>query len=253
MTGRAHRAGVDLGAYRAWLFDLDGVLTRTAEVHAASWRQAFDRFLGREAARTGRTYAPFDPLADYERYVDGEPREDGVRHFLASRGIVLPPGGPGDPPGARTVAGLAMVKNGLFRRRLADDGVAVYDGGVALVHALRARGVATGVVSASENTAAVLEAAGISGLFDVRVDGLVVKEHHLAGKPAPDSYLEAARALGVHPADAVVVEDALAGVEAGRAGRFGLVVGVDHHRHADQLAVHGADVVVTDLAELLPP
>ena len=253
MTGEQDTAAsrVDLGAYRAWLFDLDGVLTRTAEVHAAAWKQAFDGFLAEESRRTGQVYAPFDPEADYRRYVDGEPRDDGVRNFLRSRGIVLAEGGPDDPPGARTVTGLATRKNGLVQTELSLRGVSVYDGAVALVRLLRSRGVATAVVSASENTAAVLRAAHLADLFDVRVDGVTVKEHRLAGKPAPDSYLEAARMLDVGPDHAVVVEDALAGVEAGRSGRFGLVVGVDHHHRADELLAHGADVVVTDLAELL--
>jgi beta-phosphoglucomutase family hydrolase len=242
---------VDIHTYRAWLFDLDGVLTKTAEVHAAAWQQAFDEFLDKEATRTGRTFAPFDPAGDYERYVDGEPREDGVRNFLAARDIELPEGNDDDPADARTVKGLGNRKNDLVLRVLETKGVAVYDGAVALVKALRARGTPIAVVSASENTQAVLAAAGIADLFDARIDGHVVKDRHLAGKPAPDSYLEGARALGVEPGTAVVVEDALAGVEAGRAGHFGLVIGVDHHDHADELRAHGADLVVTDLAELL--
>jgi beta-phosphoglucomutase family hydrolase len=242
---------VDIHAYRAWLFDLDGVLTKTAEVHAAAWKQAFDDFLDQEAARSGKTFAPFDPAGDYQRYVDGEPRDDGVRNFLAARGIELPEGTDDDPTGARTVKGLGNRKNDLVLRVLETKGVAVYDGAVALVKALRARGTPIAVVSASENTEAALVAAGIAELFDARIDGHVVKDRHLAGKPAPDSYLEGARALGADPGSVVVVEDALAGVEAGRAGHFGLVVGVDHHDHADELRAHGADVVVTDLAELL--
>jgi len=244
-------APVNIGAYRAWLFDLDGVLTKTAEVHAAAWKEAFDAFLGEEATRTGRTFAPFDPVADYDQYVDGEPRADGVRNFLASRDITLPEGSDADPADARTVRSLGDRKNALVQALLKSTGVAVYDGAIELVKTLRARGIRTAVVSASENTAAALEAAGIAGLFVVRIDGQVVKDRHLAGKPAPDSYLEAAKALGVTAGDAVVVEDALAGVEAGRAGHFGLVVGVDHHDHAGLLRKHGADVVVADLVELL--
>ena len=249
-SDRRHRP-VDIHAYEAWLLDLDGVMTKTAEVHAAAWKQAFDEFLEQEATRSGQTFARFDPAGDYERYVDGEPREDGVRNFLASRHIELPEGTDDDHIDAGTVKGLGNRKNHLVLRVLATDGVSVYDGAVALVTALRAWGTPTAVVSASENTEAALEAAGIAELFDARIDGHAVKDRHLAGKPAPDSYLEGARALGVDPSRAVVVEDALAGVEAGRAGHFGLVVGVDHHDYADELRAHGADVVVTDLAELL--
>jgi beta-phosphoglucomutase family hydrolase len=244
---------VDIEAYRAWLFDLDGVLTKTADVHAAAWKQTFDELLEQEAARSGRSFEPFDPDADYARYVDGEPREDGVRNFLAARGITLPEGSDGDPPDALTVKGVATRKNALVLQMLEHQGVAVYDGAIALVKELRSHEILVGVVSASENTQAVLESAAIADLFDTRVDGKVVKQHHLAGKPAPDSYLVGAKVLGVDPGQAVVVEDALAGVEAGRAGHFGLVVGVDHHGRADELRAHGADVVVTDLAALLPP
>lgn len=248
---------IDLDAYRGWLFDMDGVLTRTAEVHAAAWKQAFDAFLLEEGQRTGATYPPFDASADYERYVDGEPRADGVRNFLAARGITLPEGTADDPPTARTVDGVGNRKNELVLASMQRDGVKVYPGAVRLVKELRRRGVKVGVVSASENTDAALAAAGIEDLFDARVDGHVVKDLHLAGKPAPDSYLEGARRLGVDPARAVVVEDALAGVEAGRAGHFALVVGVDHHDapgthgYADQLRAHGAGVVATDLGEFV--
>jgi beta-phosphoglucomutase family hydrolase len=238
---------MDPDVCRAWLFDLDGVLTRTADVHAAAWKAVFDEFLATEGASAG-----FDPVDDYLRYVDGRPRADGVRTFLASRGIVLPEGDPDDPAGLRTVAGIADAKNRRVLEILESRGVAVYDGAVELVRSLRARGVRTAVVSASENTPAVLRAAGIDGLFDACVDGSVVRERHLAGKPAPDSYLEAARVLGVDPSLSAVVEDARAGVEAGRAGHFGLVVGVDHTGQADELRSHGADIVVGDLAELLP-
>lgn len=246
----AVNAVVDLQAYQGWLFDLDGVLTKTAAVHTAAWKQAFDEFLDQEAQRSGTAYAPFDPESDYERYVDGEPRADGVRNFLKARGIELPEGS-NDPAGTRTVSGLGNRKNVLVLGMLRDKGVEVYPGTVALVRALNSQAVPCAVVSASENTQAVLDAAGIAELFDARIDGLVVKQRHLAGKPAPDSYLEGAKALGVLPSRSVVVEDALAGVEAGRAGGFGLVVGVDHHHISEQLRAHGADIVVTDLAELL--
>jgi beta-phosphoglucomutase family hydrolase len=233
------------------------VLTKTADVHAAAWKQAFDAFLGEEGQRTGKTYAPFDSGEDYQKYVDGEPRADGVRNFLAARGITLPEGNDDDPPGARTVNGVGNRKNQLVLEVMKTQGVAVYDGAVALVKELRRRGIKVAVVSASENTQAALQAAGIGDLFDARVDGLVVKELHLAGKPAPDSFLEGAKMLGVAASHAVVIEDALAGVQAGRSGHFALVVGVDNHdepgaqEYADQLHAHGADVVVRDLRELL--
>lgn len=248
---------VDFSAYDAWLFDMDGVLTKTAAVHAEAWRQTFDEFLKQETTRTGTSYAPFDPEGDYERYVDGEPRADGVRNFLAARGITLPEGTESDSTDTRSVQGVGNRKNQLVLEVMKTKGVAVYEGVVALVTELRQHGTKVAVVSASENTEAALEAAGIAELFDARVDGIVVKTLHLAGKPAPDSYLEAAKMFNVSPNRAVVIEDALSGVEAGRAGHFGLVVGVDHHDganqhvYADQLHAHGADVVVTDLDELV--
>lgn len=255
---RVAASSVDAAAYKAWLFDMDGVLTQTALVHAAAWKQAFDAFLLEEGQRTGKTYAPFDEEADYEKYVDGEPREDGVRNFLAARGITLPEGHDDDPPDARTVCGVGNRKNELVLEVMKTQGVKVYDGSVTLVKYLRGAGVKVAVISASENTVAALTAAGIVDLFDARVDGHTVKDMHLAGKPAPDSYLQGAKFLQVAPGDAVVVEDALAGVEAGRAGNFALVVGVDHHddeggeAYAEQLYEHGADVVVSDLATLVP-
>ncbi len=214
-------AAVDPTAYKAWLFDMDGVLTQTALVHAAAWKQAFDAFLLEEGKRTGKTYAPFDAEADYEKYVDGEPREDGVRNFLAARGITLPEGNDNDPPTARTVCGVGNAKNALVLKVMKDQGVKVYDGAVTLVKYLRTHGVKVAVVSASENTVAALTAAGIVDLFDARVDGHTVKDLHLAGKPAPDSYLAAAKMLDAEPPQAVVIEDALAGVEAGKAGTSG--------------------------------
>ncbi|HTT59447.1 MAG TPA: beta-phosphoglucomutase family hydrolase [Acidimicrobiales bacterium] len=250
---------VDLSGYQAWLFDMDGVLTKTALVHAAAWQQAFDAFLQEETARTGTSYAPFDPESDYEKYVDGEPRADGVRNFLAARGITLPEGTDSDPPTAATVCGVGNRKNDLVLAVMKKQGVQVYEGVTDLIGALKARGVKVAVVSASENTVAALSAAGINQLFDARVDGHTVKDLHLAGKPAPDSFLQAAKDLGVEAAHAVVLEDALAGVEAGRAGHFGLVIGVDHHDegdahdYADQLREHGANVVVRELSELVSP
>ena len=227
------------------------MLTQTALVHAAAWKQMFDDFLRDRAAATGTRFVPFDPRADYDEYVDGKPRYDGVRSFLASRGIELPEGSPTDPPGAVTIQVLGDRKNELVQELLERDGVKVYEGSVRYVHAVRDAGLHRAVVSASANTAQVLAAAGIADLFEVRIDGIVAVDEHLRGKPAPDTFLAAARALGVTPAEAAVFEDALAGVAAGRAGNFGLVVGVDRVGQADALRERGADVVVTDLEELL--
>ncbi|MFD9123730.1 HAD family hydrolase [Kitasatospora sp. NPDC059571] len=237
---------------RAFLFDLDGVLTQTATVHAAAWKDMFDTFLRAEADRTGTPFVPFDPVADYDEYVDGRPRDDGTRGFLASRGITLPEGTEQDPPGARTVHGLSTAKNETVLRMIREDGVQPYAGSVAYLHRLRDLGLPRAVVSSSANCHDVLRAAGIDGLFDVVVDGVVAHREHLAGKPAPDTYLAAARELGTAPEHAAVFEDALAGVASGRAGGFGTVVGVDRTGQADELRAHGADLVVRDLAELIP-
>ncbi|CAK7283607.1 HAD family hydrolase [Streptomyces misionensis] len=236
---------------RACLFDLDGVLTQTATVHAAAWKEMFDAYLRERAAREGTPFVPFDATRDYDAYVDGRPREDGVRTFLASRGVRLPEGTPDDPPDAETVYGLGTRKNELVLRRIREDGVRPYEGSVRFLHAVREAGLRCAVVSSSANARDVLTAAGIGDLFDGRIDGVVAHERRLRGKPAPDTYLEAARELAVEPGAAAVFEDALAGVAAGRAGRFGLVVGVDRVGQADELRAHGADVVVRDLAELL--
>ena len=235
----------------ACLFDLDGVLTRTATVHAAAWKQMFDHFLEEWSTRTGQTFVPFDAGRDYDNYVDGRPRLEGTRGFLRSRGIDLPEGSPDDPPGALTVHGLSNQKNDLVLRLLRERGVEVYEGSVRYVQAVRDAGLRTAVVSSSANTAEVLEAAGISHLFDARIDGIVAAERHLRGKPAPETFLAGAAALEVGPESAAVFEDALVGVEAGRAGGFALVVGVDRVGQADELRRHGADVVVGDLSELL--
>lgn len=236
---------------RAGLFDLDGVLTKTATVHARAWAEMFDAFLRERATRTGARFTPFDPVVDYGRYVDGMPRLDGTRSFLASRGITLPEGALDDPPGTPTVNGLSNQKNEIVLRLLSSGGVEVFDGSVRYVRAVRAAGLATAVVSSSANTAEVLDAARIADLFDARIDGVVARDRDLRGKPAPDTFLAGAAALGVAPANAAVFEDALAGVAAGRAGRFGFVVGVDRVGHADDLRANGADIVVADLAELL--
>jgi beta-phosphoglucomutase family hydrolase len=238
---------------RGCLFDLDGVLTKTALVHDAAWKEMFDDFLRDRAERTGKPFVPFDPVRDYDEYVDGRPRAEGTREFLASRGIALPEGEPADPPGAETISGLGNRKNEFVLRRMRSEGVQVYDGSVRNVRAVIDAGIRRAVVTSSANCAEVLKAAGISDLFDVRIDGIVAEREHLLGKPAPDTFLAGARALGLEPAQAAVFEDSLAGVEAGRAGRFGLVVGVDRVGQAAQLAEHGADIVVADLAELAGP
>jgi HAD superfamily hydrolase (TIGR01509 family) len=208
----------------------------------------FDEFLRR---RQGDSFRPFDPVRDYDEYVDGKPRYDGVRSFLSSRGIELPEGTPDDPPDAETVHGLGNRKNEVVLKMIHDDGVEPYEGSVRYVQAARAAGLRRAVVSSSTNCHDVLVAAGIGELFDHVIDGVVAEREHLKGKPAPDTYLAGARALGVAPEQAAVYEDALAGVAAGRAGRFGIVVGVDRVGQAEQLRAHGADVVVRDLAELL--
>ncbi len=234
----------------ALLFDLDGVLTRTATQHAAAWKEMFDDFLAGQVDAGGSPQPPFTEL-DYDRYVDGRPRLDGTRAFLASRGITLAEGTPADAPGTATVHGLSNRKNDLVLALMAKDGVEVYPGSVRYVDEARRAGLKAAVVSSSANARDVLESAGLAGRFDVVVDGRVAREQALAGKPAPDTFLAGARALGVGPGQAAVFEDAIAGVEAGRAGNFALVVGVDRVGQAAELVRHGADVVVADLAELL--
>ena len=226
---------------------MDGVLTDTASVHEAAWKQMFDEFL---RARDGAGYAPFTQ-ADYNEHVDGKPRADGTRDFLASRGIQLPEGADDDPADRATVRGLGRRKNDLVQEHIERDGVTVFDGSVRYVRAARAAGLRTAVVSASENTAAVLAAAGLADLFEARIDGLVTKERRLAGKPAPDTYLAGAAAVETSASESAVFEDAVSGVAAGRAGGFGLVVGVDRVGQADALRASGADIVVADLADLL--
>jgi len=237
----------------ACLFDMDGVVTKTAVVHAAAWKQMFDEFLRVWSARNGQEFVPFDSVRDYDEYVDGKPRLEGTESFLESRGIKLPEGSPSDPPGTATVQGLSNRKNELVLEVLKRDGVEVYPGSRQYLDAVRKAGLKTAIVSSSANTEAVLKAGGVSDLFDVRIDAKVATERGLHGKPAPDTYLEAARMLGVKPANAAVFEDALVGVAAGRAGKFGFVVGVDRVGQADELRKHGADVVVKDLSDLLLP
>jgi beta-phosphoglucomutase family hydrolase len=235
----------------ACLFDLDGVLTRTATVHAAAWKEMFDAFLRERADSTGEPFVAFDTSTDYPDYVDGMLRQDGVRAFLASRDIELPEGAPEDPADAVTVHGLGNRKNALVEEILRTRGVEVYEGSVRFVEIVRGAGYRRAVVSASRNCEAVLAAAGIEHLFEARIDGVVAAERGLPGKPAPDTFLAAADALGFAPARCAVFEDAIAGVEAGRAGGFGWVVGVDRVGQAKSLREGGADVVVRDLAELL--
>jgi beta-phosphoglucomutase family hydrolase len=232
----------------ACLFDLDGVLTNTAAVHALAWQHTFDDFL-RE--RTGSDFQPFDKEADYERYVDGKPREDGVRDFLASRDITLPEGTPDDPASALTVHGVGNRKNEELTRRIAEDGVQVFEGSRRYLHAAQEAGLRRIVVSSSANTELVLRTTGLDQYVEGRIDGVTLAERHLPGKPKPDSFLAGAELAGVGPDQAAVFEDALAGVAAGRAGRFRYVVGVDRVGQAAELRAHGADVVVQDLAELL--
>jgi beta-phosphoglucomutase family hydrolase len=236
---------------RACLFDLDGVLTETATVHAAAWKRMFDEYLRSRAARTGEQFVSFDPVGDYGEYVDGKPRSDGVRSFLASRGIELPEGEPDDPPDRETVRGLGNRKNELVLRLIREQGVKAYPGSVRYLEAARDAGLRRAVVSSSSNCRDVLVAAGIEDYFEARIDGVVAEREHLNGKPAPDTFLAGARALSVGPDEAAVFEDALAGVAAGRAGRFACVVGVDRVGHAEALREHGASIVVRDLAELL--
>ena len=234
------------------LFDLDGVLTKTAAVHARAWKEMFDAFL-KQRAGPGGSFVPFDLDRDYRDYVDGKPRADGVRAFLESRAISLPEGGSHDPPQIDTVNGLGNRKDRIFLDMIHRDGVETYDGSVRYVEAARRAGFRLAVVSSSRNTTEVLRAAGLEGRFDAQVDGIVAAKEHLNGKPAPDTYLRAAAMLHAAPAEAAVYEDALAGVAAGRAGGFGIVIGVDRVGHGDALRTHGAGLVVKDLAELLPP
>lgn len=245
------KVAVSPDRFDAVLFDLDGVLTATAKLHAACWKKAFDEFLQKQADRKGEPFRPFDLKADYEDYVDGKPRYDGVQSFLESRGIKLPWGAPDDPPDRETVCGLGNRKDGLFNQTLESEGAEVFEGTVAWLHQLRQAGIKTAVVSSSKHCRTIIEAAGLADQFEARVDGNVSDDLKLKGKPAPDTYLKAAAMLGVNPQRAVVVEDALSGVEAGRNGGFGLVIGVDRKGDAEALRKHGADIVVSDLKEML--
>jgi alpha,alpha-trehalase len=234
---------IDTDQFDAVVFDMDGVITDTAVVHFKAWQDTFDSYLRSRPE-------PFVPFtrADYLAYVDGRPRDDGVDAFLRSRAIVLPRGTRDDAPDPETVWGVANRKNRAFLRVVEHEGVRAFPSSVALVKELQAHGIGTGVISASRNATLILRAAGIADLFPVRVDGIELERLGLAGKPAPDIFVEAARRLGAQPARGVVVEDAIAGVEAGRAGGFALVIGVDRVGHAADLLAHGAGVVVRDLA-----
>ncbi len=238
--------------FDAVLFDLDGVLTATAKVHAVCWKETFDQFLEDRAAERNDPFRPFDVDSDYKLYVDGRPRYEGVSAFLESRGIRLPYGDPAQPPGSETICALGNRKDQLVSAVVESEGVEAYDDAVALVRELRKKGIKTAVVSSSHHCRAVLVAAGIADLFDVRIDGEVADGLKLKGKPAPDTFLEAAKDLGVEPARTVVVEDAISGVQAGRNGGFGLVVGIDRKDDPDSLRQNGAHVVVTNLSDLAP-
>ena len=237
--------------YDAVLFDLDGVITDTANLHATCWKQMFDEYLQKRARQTGEAFRPFEVASDYLLYVDGKPRFDGVRDFLKSRGIELPEGSPEDPTDAETVCGLGNRKNDLVNDAIAEVGVVPYDGSVQFIHRLRRDGFRIAVVTSSQNCMAVLKAAKLNELFEVQVDGNVIDAQRLAGKPAPDTFLLAAKLLGVEPKRTVVIEDAISGVQAGSDGDFGLVIGIARKNNAEELKRHGADLVVRDLDELM--
>jgi beta-phosphoglucomutase family hydrolase len=245
------RRVISRAQYDAVLLDLDGVITDTAKLHAACWKQMFDEYLRNRATQTGEAFRPFDLATDYRLYVDGKPRFDGVRDFLASRGLQLPEGSPDDPPQVETVGGLGNRKNDLINDIIQEVGVEAYGGSVKLIHQLRDQRFKIAVVTSSQNCTAVLKAAKLDALFDVQVDGNVIEAQQLAGKPAPDTFLMAAKLLRVEPTRTVVIEDAISGVQAGSAGNFGLVVGVARKGNAEELKHHGAHLVVNDLGELV--
>jgi len=245
------RIAITRDQYDAVLFDLDGVITDTANMHAACWKQMFDAYLQKRAVERGEPFRPFDIATDYRLYVDGKPRFNGVRDFLTSRGIQLPEGSPHDPPQVETVGGLGNRKNNLINEVIEEVGVEPYEGSVKLIHQLHHQEFKIAVVTSSQNCEAVLKAAKLDAFFEVRVDGNTIDAQQLAGKPAPDTFLTAAQRLGVEPTRAVVVEDAISGVQAGRNGNFGLVIGVARKGNAEELRHHGAHLVVHDLGELV--
>lgn len=248
--GVEHTAVIDPQYFDAILFDLDGVVTRTAAVHAAAWKQVFDTYLDKRTKDSGETFQPFDIAADYQRYVDGKPRSEGIRSFLAARAITLPEGQPNDSPECETVSGLGNAKQAHFLALLQNEGVEVYDTTVAFIRQAKAHGLKVAVISSSKNCARVLEAAGLTHLFEARVDGVERERLGLQGKPDPAVFLEAAKRLGVDPARTAVVEDAIAGVQAGRDGQFAYVIGLGRDEHAKHLEAQGADIVVPDLSAL---
>ncbi len=251
MTSKSPAMTISKNEYDAVIFDLDGVITDTASTHSTAWKALFDEYLQARAIKTGEPFVPFDGETDYRQWVDGKPRYEGVRSFLESRGITLPYGDPEDGPEMETVCGLGNKKNPMFLARLEQDGVQVYDSSVKLVRDLLANGVRAAIVSSSKNCAAILQAAGITDLFETKVDGVDAARMGLTGKPQPDTFLEAAREMGLDPARCVIVEDAISGVQAGRAGGFGCVLGIDRIGDPDALKDNGADVVVSDLVEVV--
>lgn len=251
MQSPSNKFAITHDRYDAVLFDLDGVITDTANLHAACWKRTFDEYLQKRAARQGEAFRPFDLASDYRLHVDGKPRYDGVRDFLASRGINLPEGSPDDPPESETVKGLGNRKNDLLNDAIEQQGVEAYPGSVKFIRQLSSERFKIAVVTSSQNCEAVLRAAGLDAFFKVRVDGDVIDAQGLRGKPAPDAFLEAARLLRVDPSRTVVIEDALSGVEAGSNGNFGLVVGVARKGNAEELRRRGAHLVVNDLGELV--
>jgi beta-phosphoglucomutase family hydrolase len=245
------RPAITRARFDAVLFDLDGVLTSTAEIHAAAWKKMFDDYLRRRAAERTEPFRPFDIETDYKLFVDGRPRYEGVRNFLDSRGIKLAQGTPDSPPGEESVCGLGNVKDALVQEAIDAGKVQSFPGSIDFARRVKELGLRTAVVTSSRNCTPVLRAAGIADLFEVQVDGITIEQERLRGKPAPDSFLKAAERLRVSPSRAIVVEDAIAGVQAGRAGRFGLVIGIDRQGDGRALREHGADIVVTDLSDLL--
>jgi beta-phosphoglucomutase family hydrolase len=248
---QSSRRVISRDQYDAVLLDLDGVITDTANLHAACWKQILDEYLQKRATQRNEVFVPFDLATDYRLHVDGKPRFDGVRAFLTSRGITLPEGSPDDPPALETVGGLGNRKNDLVNKLIEDAGVAPYAGSVKLIRQLRQQGFQIAVVTSSQNCAAVLKAAKLDALFEVQVDGNVIHAQQLAGKPAPDTYLMAAKLLGVVPARSVVIEDAVSGVRAGANGNFGFVIGIARKGNAEELQRYGAHLVVNDLGELV--
>ncbi len=248
MTEKIPRLSPD--HFDAVLFDMDGVLTATAKIHAASWKKLFDSFLQERASSQNLPFTPFTIDSDYRKYVDGKPRLDGIRDFLRSRDIRLPEGSPEDPPGEETVWSLGERKNRFLNEALATQGVEVYEDTVTLVRELRKQGIKTAVVTSSHNCETILRSAGITELFESRIDGVIADRFRLRGKPAPDTYLKAAEQLGADPRRTAIVEDAISGVQAGRAGGFGLVIGVSRGGDPEALRRNGADLVVTDMSEV---